>query len=74
MQQQQINLDKNVTIEFTPAQLSVVVSQLQKGSFEMVAGVIGSIEQQVIKQVQESKNIVEEITEKENVNGQLHTD
>jgi len=58
--QNQIQLDKNVTIEFTPAQLSIVVSQLQKGSFEMVAGTIQAIEQQVIKQVNESREIAEE--------------
>lgn len=55
-QQQQINLDKNVTIEFSPADLSVVVALLRKGSFQQVAPVIQSIEQQVIKQVQGVKD------------------
>ena len=53
--QQQINLDKNVTIEFTPQQLTTVISFLNKGAYEQVAGIIATIEKQVIEQLQKTK-------------------
>jgi hypothetical protein len=44
-----------VNIEFTPQQLQIVMAYLQKGVFEQVAPVINSIEQQIIKQLEQPK-------------------
>lgn len=49
--EQQINLNKNVTIEFTPQQISIVFAVLKKQTYEQVCDVIGSIESQILKQV-----------------------
>lgn len=52
---QQINLTKNVNIEFTPQQLQIIIAYLQKGSYDQVVTIISSIEQQVIKQLESNK-------------------
>lgn len=49
---QQISLDKNVTIEFTPQQLTIIFALLKKGSYEQVAEIVNTIEKQVISQLQ----------------------
>lgn len=49
---QQINVDFDLNIRFTPAALSVVISHLQEGSFKQVQPVLNDIERQIMEQVQ----------------------
>lgn len=56
MSQQQIKLDKNVTIELTPQYLQIVLGYLAGGAFKDVSPVINSIEQQVIEQLKLKDN------------------
>lgn len=50
---EQINLNKNVKIEFTPEQIGIVLAVLRKQSYEQVVDVITSIQGQVIEQARE---------------------
>lgn len=49
----ELSLNKNVTIELTPQQIQVVLIQLRKGAFEIVAPVIAEIEKQILEQLKE---------------------
>jgi hypothetical protein len=67
--QQSVHIDKNIFIELTPEQLQITVNILKKGSFEVVAPIINSIERQVLQQLQPAKENVP-LTDVPETNGQ----
>jgi hypothetical protein len=48
---QNINIDKNVSIEFTPDQIGIIFAVLKKQQYDQVADLINSIHGQIVKQM-----------------------
>jgi hypothetical protein len=58
---EKIKVDKNVIIELTPQQLSIIMSHLGKGVYENVSGVISHIQNQVVQQIGNGKVIITDV-------------
>lgn len=52
---EQINLNKNVVVEFTPEQIGFLLTVLRKQQYDQVVNIIASMEVQVMKQAREQQ-------------------
>lgn len=52
---EQLTLDENVKIEFTPDQIGYVITVLRKQQYDQVAGIIASVEKQVMAQARQKQ-------------------
>lgn len=50
---EQLTLDENVKIEFTPDQIGYVLNVLRKQQYDQVASIISSVEKQVLSQARQ---------------------
>lgn len=52
---EQLTLDENVKIEFTPEQIGYVLNVLRKQQYDQVAAIIASVEKQVLARARQKQ-------------------